>query len=323
MKKLICLLLALALLAGLGACAKTPAKPDGPVKVMTLSGTTGFGMAKLIADNASAEKKTYEISVETDASAVTAALINGSCDVAALPTNAASVVYNKTQGGVRCLALNTKGVLYLLGDGTEDVSTLAEAAGKTVYAPAQNPSFIFSALCAKAGVDCKPDNTYAQPADLRTALVSGEVHLAVLPEPLVTAAMKANDSLHVLLDLTEEWEKYYPADSLVQGCVVVRTEFAKAYPGAVSQFLKDYEASVGFLTSDPDAAAQNIVDAGIFAAAPVAKAAIPRCNLCFLTGAEMKTAMSRYLEIMLGEAAASVGGALPGDDFYYMPGGKG
>ncbi len=323
MKKLICLLLALVLLAGLCACAKTPAKPDGPVRVMTLSGTTGFGMAKLIADNAAAEKKTYEISVETDASAVTAALVSGSCDIAALPTNAASVLWNKTQGGVQCLALNTRGVLYLLADGETSASSLAEAARETVYAPAQNPSFIFSALCAKAGLDCKPDNTYAQPADLRTALAAGEVHLAVLPEPLVTAVMKAKDDLRIIADLTEEWEKYYPADSLVQGCVVVRTAFAKAYPGAVSQFLKDYEASVGFLTSDPDAAAQNIVDAGIFAAAPVAKAAIPRCNLCFLTGAEMKTAMSRYLEIMLGEAPASVGGALPGDDFYWMPGGKG
>ena len=146
MKKLICLLLALVLLAGLCACAKTPAKPDGPVRVMTLSGTTGFGMAKLIADNAAAEKKTYEISVETDASAVTAALVSGSCDIAALPTNAASVLWNKTQGGVQCLALNTRGVLYLLADGETSASSLAEATKETVYAPAQNPSFIFSAL---------------------------------------------------------------------------------------------------------------------------------------------------------------------------------
>ncbi len=321
MKRTFAILLLLTLALGLFGCAKKEAKPEGPVRVMTLSGTTGFGMAKLIADHK--DGKSYSVTVENDASAVTAALLNGSCDVAALPTNAASALYNKSSGAVQCLALNTRGVLYLLGDGETDAASLADVEGETVYVPAQNPGFIFSALCAKAGVDAVPDDTYAQPADLRAALAAGEVHLAVLPEPLVTAALKANDSLRIIADLTEEWDKYFPAGSLVQGCVVVRTEFAKAYPGAVRQFLSDYKASVDFLTADPDAAAQNIVDAGLFAAAPVAKAAIGRCNLCFLTGAEMKSAMSGFLEIMLNEAPASVGGSLPGDDFYLDLNGKG
>ena len=51
----------------------------------------------------------------------------------------------------------------------------------------------------------------------------------------------------------------------------------------------------------------------------MAKKALPRCNVCFLTGEEMKAAMSGYLEIMLSQAPASVGGSLPGDNFYYMP----
>ncbi len=321
MKKSLAILLLLTLALGLFGYSKKETKPEGPVHVMTLSGTTGFGMAKLIADHT--DGKAYGITVENDASAVTAALLNGSCDVAALPTNAASALYNKSGGAVQCLAVNTRGVLYLLGDGETGAASLADAAGETVYVPAQNPSFIFSALCAKARVDAVPDDTYAQPADLRAALVAGEVHLAVLPEPLVTAALNGNDSLHIIADLTEEWDKHFPAGSLVQGCAVVRTEFAKAYPDAVRQFLSDYKASVDFLTQDPDAAAQNIVDAGLFAAAPVAKAAIGRCNLCFLTGAEMKSAMSGYLEIMLNEAPASVGGSLPGDDFYLDLNGKG
>jgi NitT/TauT family transport system substrate-binding protein len=321
MKKTLSILLLLTLALSLFGCAKKETKPQGPVRVMTLSGTTGFGMAKLIADHT--DGKAYGITVENDASAVTAALLNGSCDVAALPTNTASALYNKSGGAVQCLAVNTRGVLYLLGDAETSAASLADTAGETVYVPAQNPSFIFSALCAKAGVDAVPDDTYAQPADLRAALVAGEVHLAVLPEPLVTAALNANDSLRIIADLTQEWDRYFPAGSLVQGCVVVRTEFAKAYPDAVRQFLTDYKASVDLLTEDPDASAQNIVDAGLFAAAPVARAAIGRCNLCFLTGAEMKSAMSGYLEIMLNEAPASVGGSLPGDDFYLDLNGKG
>ena len=321
MKKPLAIFLLLTLALGLFGCAKKETKPQGPVRVMTLSGTTGFGMAKLIADHT--DGKTYGITVENDASAVTAALLNGSCDIAALPTNAASALYNKSGGAVQCLAVNTRGVLYLLGDGETGAASLADTTGEIVYVPAQNPSFIFSALCVKAGVDAVPDDTYAQPADLRAALVAGEVHLAVLPEPLVTAALNANDSLRIIADLTQEWDRYFPAGSLVQGCVVVRTEFAKAYPDAVRKFLADYKASVDFLAEDPDAAAQNIVDAGLFSAAPVAKAAIGRCNLCFLTGEEMKSAMSGYLEIMLNEASASVGGSLPKDDFYLDLNGKG
>lgn len=318
MKKIALLLLALLLLVSLAACKKAEPKLTEPIRIMTLNGTTGFGMAGLIAENAGSEKPKYSVSVETDAANVTAALVSGSVDIAALPTNAASVLYGKTQGGVRCLALNTRGVLYLLADGDGDFASLSDLEGQTVYVPAQNPSFIFAALCEKAGVNVTVDNTYAQPADLRTALAAGEISLAVLPEPMVTAACAARSSLRVLLDLTAEWDKVFPAGSLVQGCVVVRAAFADEHPDAVRQFLADYEASVALLTADPDKAAQSIEEAGIFPTAAVAKKALPRCNVCFLTGEEMKAAMSGYLEIMLGAAPASVGGSLPGDDFYCM-----
>ena len=323
-RKIFALLLAAALILSLAACAQ-PAPPaeeldqELPVRVMTLNGTTGFGMAQLISRAAAGEAAlNYEISVETDASNITAALISGSVDIAALPTNAASVVYNKTGGAVQVLALNTLGVLYLLSDGTETVTSLADLEGKTVYAPAQNPSFIFSALCAAAGVNVTVDNTYAQPADLRTAVAAGEVALAVLPEPMVTIACSANDQLSVALDLTAEWDAVFGAGTLVQGCVVVRREFAEAHGAEVAKFLEEYEASIALLSSDTAAAAQLIVDAGIFTAAPVAQKAIPKCNLCFIAGADMQGALDKFLKTMHGAAPASVGGAVPADDFYYV-----
>jgi len=290
-----------------------------PINIMTLNGTTGFGMAQLMDQASKGEALlNYNISVETDASNVTAALINGSVDIAALPTNAASVVYNKTGGAVQVLALNTLGVLYLLADETESISSLADLEGKTVYAPAQNPSFIFSAICQAAGVNVTIDNSFAQPADLRTAVAAGEVSLAVLPEPMVTIACSANDKLSVALDLTEEWDKVYPAGSLVQGCVVVRREFAENHPSELEVFLKEYDLSISFLGEDTAAAAEMIVSAGIFAQAPVAQKAIPNCNLCFIAGEEMQSALSGFLETMNTVAPQSIGGAVPGDDFYYV-----
>lgn len=289
-----------------------------PINIMVLNGTTGFGMAELINEVAEGTSLlNYNISVETDASNITAALINGSVDIAALPTNAASVVYNKTQGAVQLLALNTAGVLYLVSNG-ESISSLADLEGKTVYAPAQNPSFIFSALCQKAGVNVTVDTSYAQPADLRTAVAAGDIALAVLPEPMVTMACAANESLSVALDLTAEWSAAFGVDSLVQGCLVVRRDFAESHADELDIFLLEYETSINFLSSDPEKASEMIVSANIFANANVAMKAIPNCNIIFLAGQDMIEPMGGFLQTMFEIAPDSIGGAVPADDFYYV-----
>ena len=331
-RNLTALVLALVMIFALAACGQkqeseptpTPAPAADaslPVNVMVLNGTTGFGMAGLISDSEAGNAAlNYTFSVETDASNITAALVNGTADIGALPTNAAATLYNKTGGKVQVLALNTLGVLYLVTDGSEEITSFEDLRGKTVYAPAQNPTFIFQALCEKNGLavgeDITIDNTYAQPADLNTAVSSGEVSLAVLPEPMVTVARSANDQLTVALDLTAEWDKVMPAGSLVQGCVVVRTEFAEEHPAEVAKFLEEYEASIELLTSDTAAAAQKIEETGVFAKAAVAQKAIPNCNVCFVTGAEMQSALGEFLNVMFEVAPDSIGGAVPADDFY-------
>lgn len=288
--------------------------------MMVLNGTTGFGMAKLISNASNGETALdYSISVESDASAVTAALINGSCDIAALPTNAAATVYNKTEGGVQMLAINTLGVLYVVANtDTLSVTSLNDLSGMTVYVPAQNPTFLLQAILSAADIaDVTIDNTYAQPADLRTALAAGEVDIAVLPEPMVTIACAANEALSPVLDLTAEWDTVYPAGSLVQGCIVARTEFVEQNPEAIKDFLTEYEASIAYLTEGADAGTL-IEETGIFTNGAVAQKAIPNCNICFLTGREMQTAMTEFTQILFGVQPASVGGTVPEDDFYYI-----
>ena len=329
MKKMFVFVLLVCMVLMLGACGlqeadSQPGGSDGfagPVNVMVLNGTTGFGMANLM-DAASHGDAAldYRFSVETDASNIVAGLVNGSVDIAALPTNAASTVYNKTKGGVQVLALNTLGVLYLVTDGSVDVKSIADLAGHTVYAPAQNPTFIFQNILTANGLtDVTVDNTFAQPAELNAAVASGQVSIAVLPEPMVTVARAQNPNLVVALDLTAEWDKVCVPGSLVQGCVVVRTAFAQEHPEAVATFLAEYGRSIAAMTEDVEGTAAKIEACGIFTKAAVAAKAIPNCNVCFITGAEMKTALSEFLNIMFSVAPASVGGAVPGDDFYYIP----
>jgi NitT/TauT family transport system substrate-binding protein len=297
------------------------------VNVTVLSGTTGFGMAPLMQSHADGKASlNYNFKVEADATNVNAALINGSVDIAALPTNAASVVYNKTGGAIQLLAINTLGVLYLLDNGN-NITSFEDLKGKTVAAPAQNPTFIFKYLCEKNGLkvgnvgdtdaDVIIDNGYTSPAELQANVAAGNVTLAVLPEPLVTIVKSANADVKVAMDLTTEWNKVSPKNSLVQGCIVVRKEFAEQHPAEVAAFLAEYEASVNFLTANVAEAAEMVAAQGIFAKAPVAAKAIPNCNVCFMAGAEMKTAMSAFLEIMMGVQPSSIGGKLPADDFYY------
>ena len=339
MKKRIAIVLALLMVLSMTACAKEETRPTAaetaapteaaqevpaataapaPVNVMVLNGTTGFGMANLMDAAAKGESaQDYNFTVETDASNIVAALANGSTDIAALPTNAAAAVYNKTQGKVQVLALNTLGVLYLVTDGSVKVESIADLAGQTVYAPAQNPSFIFQHIVDANGVEnVTIDNTYAQPADLNTAVASGEVSIAVLPEPMVTVAGSKNPDLVVALDLTAEWDKVSEPGSLVQGCVVVRKDFVAQNTTAVQTFLSEYGASIEALTTDVEGTAAKIEANGIFAKAAVAAKAIPNCNVCFIVDSEMQEALSQFLTIMHGVAPASVGGSIPGDDFY-------
>ena len=167
------------------------------IRVYTLNGTTGFGMAKLMEDAANGSSvESYEFSVKADASVVTSALINGDVDIAALPTNAASNLYNVTNGGVRILAVNTLGCLYLLTGENTTVTSFADLKGKTVYVPAQNPTFIFTYLCRANGLEVGKDvvidsTTYAVAANLKDAVAQGLVEIAVLPEPMVTIAVNA------------------------------------------------------------------------------------------------------------------------------------
>lgn len=289
------------------------------INVTVLSGTTGFGAAKMIND--SKEGKTalnYNFTVESDAANVQAGLINGSIDIAALPTNAAAALYNKTEGGIKIAAVNTLGVLYLMTNGEKvTVESLAQLDGKTVYCPAQNPSFIFKAICDANNINVTIDTAYAQPADLRSALVSGKVDIAVLPEPMVTIAKSANDKLAVALDLTDEWEKAYGENTLMQGCIVVRTAWAEAHPKELEEFLKDYKSSVNYTVDNPAASAELIVSTGVFAGkAPVAAKAIPNCNIVYIDGDDMSDTLDVFFSKLYSVNPQAVGGKLPDSGIY-------
>lgn len=326
MKKLLTLLFLMALmLTVLVSCGEEESSigENGKtnIRVAVLNGTTGFGMAELMEKSENGKtSNNYTFTVEQDPTAVRDQLISGDIDIAALPTNLASVVYNRTQGGVKVIALNTLGVLYVVENG-KAIDSIKDLEGKTIYTPEQNPSFVLQYILKKNNISATIDSvTYSKPDALRDALATGQLGenaIAVLPEPMVTIATSKNSSLRVALDLTEEWNKV-ESTPLVQGCVVVRNAFFQKNKDAVEAFLAEYKTSIEYLKTNVDDAAKLIVEHKIFANEAVAKKAIPNCNVVYMDGAEMKSAMSGFLKALQTIAPASIGNNLPTDDFYFV-----
>ena len=292
------------------------------ISVGVLKGPTGIGAALLMEQAATGEaQNNYTFNLAAAPTDLTALVVNGELDICALPTNVAANLYAKTQGEVQLLALNTLGVLYILENG-ESVTDMASLAGKTIYATGQgsNPEYVLNHILRENGLEPGQDVMVEfMESDVLTAqMAAGEIDLCMLPVPAVTTVLMKNENVRIALDLTEQWDALNSGSTLTMGCLVVRRAFAEENPEAVAVFLKEYTASVDQTLNDPAAAAELVAKHEITGSAQVALAAIPDCNLVCIKGADMRGAIEGYYQVLLSAAPESIGGALPGDDFYYV-----
>lgn len=300
-------------LAAFAACSKK--QDDTEIRIAALKGPTGMGMVKL------ADKQNYPnytVSIEASPDALNPRIISGEVDVAAVPVNLASVLYNKLDGDISVLAVSTLGVLYVVEAGSE-VNSVADLAGKTVYATGQGatPEYILNYLLDKNGVAGSVEVNYVgEHAALATMLADGSAEIGMLPEPNVTSTLAGNDDLRIALNLTEEWNKVCSTE-LVQGVVIARKSFVNEHPEAIEQFLREYEKSSAFVNENIDEAAKLIVDVGILGNVEIAKKAIPNCNISFSKGEAMHKAVEGMLTVLFEANPKSIGGKLPDKDFYY------
>ena len=345
MKKIISLITAFmltaALLAGCGSTGngtadqtdkqensgtQTQAEPVD-VNVMALKGPTAMGMVKLMddADSGNVDTENYSFEIAASADEVTPKLIQGETDIAAVPANLASVLYNKTEGQIQVLAVNTLGVLYIVENG-DSIHSVSDLAGRTIYASGKGstPEYALNFILEKNGLTPGTDVTIewkSEHSECVSALAQDPEGIAMLPQPFVTTAQAKNPNLKVALDLTEEWDKVMENEetksSLLTGVVVVRKEFAEENPEAVEDFMERYADSVEYVNDNVEEAAELVGNYDIVAA-DVAVKAIPECNIVCITGEDMKEQLSGYLTVLKDANPESIGGELPGDDFYYI-----
>ncbi len=333
MKKLISLILALLMLtclfAGCTDSGKAPAPTETPtvseepttIRVGAMTGPTAMGMVKLMDDSDKGETENkYEFTLQTEASAFAPALTKGEIDIAAVPANLASVLYNNTDGGVKVLAVCATGVLYIVERG-DSIKSFADLAGKKLYATGEGatPEFALRYLLKANGLEGDKAPVIQWCADTTEALSyisNDENAVAMLPQPFVTAAQTKVEGLKVALDLDEEWQKANDGASMATGVIVVRTEFAEKYPQQVEKFMQEYAASVKYVNENTEQAAELVGNYEIVKT-PIALKALPYCNICCLTGDELKECLGGYLEVLYDMNPQSVGGKLPDDGLYY------
>ena len=302
----------------------TPAESAQPesIKITALKGPTAMGMTKLMSDDEE-NGYPYEFTITAATDELAPLVIQGKTDIMCCPANMASVLYNKTEGGVKVLALNTLGVLYICENGEPTVTSMADLSGRTIYASGKGatPEYALRYLLKENGIDPDSDVNIewkSEHSECLAALTSNEGSVALLPQPFVTTAQSKSEGVNVVLDLTEEWDKLGNGSTCITGAVIARTEFVEQYPEAVEEFLARYAESVEYVTSNVAEGAQLVGKYDIVPAA-VAEKAIPECNIVCITGDELREKLSGYLAVLHEQEPTAVGGKLPAEDFYFMP----
>lgn len=314
MKKFLAILLSLIIIIGATACSKTK-KTGVTVNIGVLKGPTGMSAAWLMDQNdQKLSANEYNFTVAGTPDAITGQLINGDMDIAALPTNAISTLYNKTEGKISVLGVNALGVLYILENGNS-INSVSDLAGKTVLASGKGSTaeYVLNYILEKNGVIAEIVWA-AEHSEAATLALKGDYDIVMLPEPFVTNVTAKSDAFRVALDLTEEWEALGNGE-LTMGGIAVRTAFLEEHPDAVKAFVDEYGKSVAFTNSQPEDAAKLIAKYEI-AAEEVAKNAIPRCNIVWLHGKDYKAVLENFLGVVYNANPAGIGGKMPGNDFY-------
>jgi len=291
------------------------------LRVGSMKGPTSMGLLFLMEK---ATQNTYEFQMATAADELLPLMVKGELDIALVPANVASILYQKTEGGISVINVNTLGVLYMVS-GDTTVTGMEDLKGRTVYLTGKGttPDYVLRYLMAKNGLtesDCVLE--YKSEATEVAALLAEDPNaIGLLPQPFVTAACAQNQALGVVLDMNEEWNRVNTetGSGMVTGVTVVRNDFLKEYPEAVAQFLTDHEQSATAINEDVETGALYAVEKGIIAKEPIAQKAIPKCNITCMTGDEMKKALKGYLEALYEQSPEAVGGSLPAEDFYYVP----
>lgn len=296
------------------------------LRIGSLKGPTTMGLVSLMDKAAGGESQgTYEFTMVTAADELVGKMVSGDVDIALVPANMASILYQKTNQGIQVLNINTLGVLYVVA-ADDSIKTISDLKGKTVYMTGKGttPDHVFRYLLKGSGLE-EGDVTVeykSEAAEVAAVLKEQPDAVGLLPQPFVTVAMAQNENLKMVMDLTEQWDSLQAEEggSLVTGVTVCRKEILedRSMAEAVKTFMQEHRESADFANAYTEETAQLVAEAGIIEKAPVAQKALPYCSIVCIDGEEMREMLSGYLNVLYEQEPSSVGGSVPDEGFYYV-----
>lgn len=323
MKKISYILIIVLIVTFVAGCSpeKQVQSLDRPIRVASLKGPTSIGLVKLMdQDEKDESKNDYDFLITATADEIVAQIGKGELDIAAVPANLASVLYNKTQGKISVAAINTLGVLYIVENG-DSLNSIEDLKGKTIYStgkgttPEHVLNYVLKSNGLEPGVDVRVEYK-TEATEVATLLASKEDIIALLPQPFIAASQAKNKDISVVFSMEEEWQKLQEDSSLVTGVVIVSNEFLEENKAAFDMFLEEYSESVSFVNNNLEESAEFVGNLGIVPA-PIAIKAIPLCNIVLIEGDQMEEKLSGYLKVLFDADPKSVGGQMPDEGFYY------
>jgi len=311
------------LITSFAGCAVVMEEPIGEatIRVGSLKGATSMGLVGLMEeDEKENTKNDYDFTITGTADEIVALLGKGELDVAAIPANLSSILYNKMEGNIKVAALNTLGVLYIVENGNQ-LSSIEDLRGKTIYSTGKGttPEHVLNYILASNSLEVGKDVNIefkTEATEVANILATQENTIALLPQPFITASQGKNDKIKTVFSIEDEWAKINKNSSQVTGVLVARKEFIEENKVAFDLFLEEYNASVEYVNSNEKDAGVLIGELGIVPA-PIAEKAIPLCNIVFITEDDMEQKLSSYLEVLYNSDPQAVGGKLPDEGFYY------
>lgn len=298
------------------AVSEEAAAAADALRIGSLKGPTSVGLASMM----EADEGVFTVAAAADE--IAPKLLQDELDIVCVPANLAATLYQKTDGAIRVLDVNTLGVLYAVS--AADVASVDDLRGRTVYMTGKGtvPEYTVLALLDASGIAAEEVDLQfrSEPAEVVALIAQEPEAVGILPQPYATSATMKDETLAERIDLTQAWEEATGGDrgSLITGVTIAKASTVAAEPEAIAEFLRRCAASAEVAQTDPSAIAAEVASLGIIDSEAVALAAIPRCNVVCITGQEMKEALSGYLEALFALDPTSVGGELPGDDFYLI-----
>ncbi len=293
--------------------------------IIGLSGPSAMGMVRLFTEiNSLSDKLDVEFDIAGSADAVVKDIKEGNIDVASLPVSAAAKLYNDTEGGIRLLAVNTLGMVNLVANDELGIQSINDLKGLTVVVSGVDsmPQFVFEYILKQNGLEPGRDLTVEYQENHKETvrmIESGEIQAAVLPQPFATEAMFKNENMKSVLELSSEWEKLSPkTPQIPMECLVATTNFIEKYTSELMQLLTFYNESVNWVNEDRQGAAKLIVDFGILDDEKTAAEAIEPSNIRFIPADAAKDMVDGILKALYEYNPDTIGGEVPGDEFYFM-----